>query len=450
MPIAIAVILLVIGSLLFHFLSPWQLTPIASNWGSMDTTIELTFWVTGIVFVACNLFMAWAIIRYRHKPGQKAKYEPENKKLEVWLTVLTTIGVFAMLAPGLIVWANFVEVPEDATSFEAIGQQWNWNFRLPGEDGELGKIDNRFINVKNPFGLDPEDKNGLDDVLVSGRDMHLPIDQPVRALLRSNDVLHNFTVPQFRVKMDLVPGLVSYIWFTPIRTGTFEILCEELCGMAHFTMRGRVVVDEPDDYQIWLATQPTFGETQAEPAGDPAAGQAQYAVCAACHGMEGEGNQLLNAPKLAGQEPWYLKTQLTYYKEGVRGTHQDDIYGQQMAPLAATLATPASLNNVIAYIGTLPDNPAPVTIQGDPDKGEWLYRTCASCHGKEGLGVWTVGGPRQAGMSDWYLASQLKNFKLGIRGAHPQDKLGQQMTFMAKTLHDDEAINDVIAYINTL
>ena len=121
MPLAIVLIVLLVGSLIFHFLSPWTFTPIASNWGMIDTTVDITFVVTGIVFVAVNLFMAYAIIRYRHKEGSKAKYEPENKKLEVWLTALTTIGVAAMLTPGLFVWAKFVNVPEGATEIEAVG-----------------------------------------------------------------------------------------------------------------------------------------------------------------------------------------------------------------------------------------------------------------------------------------------------------------------------------------
>ena len=132
MPLAIILIVLVVGSLLFHFLSPWTFTPIASNWGAIDTTVDITFVVTGIVFVAVNLFMAYAIIRYRHRQGLVAKYEPENKKLEAWLTILTTIGVAAMLAQGLIVFAKFVAVPEVATEFLAVCQQWRWAFRLPG------------------------------------------------------------------------------------------------------------------------------------------------------------------------------------------------------------------------------------------------------------------------------------------------------------------------------
>ena len=132
MAFAFALILLVVGTVLFHFLSPWWFTPIASNWARMDETVNVTFWVTGIVFVVVNLFMAWAVYRYRHRQGQKAHYEPENKKLEWWLTIVTSVGIAAMLAPGLAVWAKFVTVPEDATDVEVVGQQWNWSYRLPG------------------------------------------------------------------------------------------------------------------------------------------------------------------------------------------------------------------------------------------------------------------------------------------------------------------------------
>ena len=134
--------------------------------------------------------------------------------------------------------------------------------------------------------MNPATANGHDDVLVSSPELHLPLGKPVKLLLRSKDVLHNFSVAQMRVKMDLVPGLVTYFWFTPTRTGTFDLLCEELCGIGHFAMRGRLVVDEAAAFQAWLHRQPTFAQLQARPAGDVVAGKALYAVCAACHGAK--------------------------------------------------------------------------------------------------------------------------------------------------------------------
>ena len=450
MVLAVVVVLLVLGSLLLHFVSPWYFTPIASNWGAIDDTVTITFWVTGIVFVAVNLFMAYSVWRFHHRRGARAAYEPENKKLEGWLTVVTALGVAAMLAPGLVVWAKFVDVPQDASVVEAVGQQWYWSYRFPGNDGVLGTVDVRHISDQNPFGMNPDDPNGKDDILISSPELHLPIGKPVKVLLRSKDVLHDFAVPQFRVKMDMVPGLVSYVWFTPTRTGKFDLLCEELCGIAHFTMRGKVVVDEEPAFRSWLAGHPTYAQTLAQVAGDATAGKALFGVCAACHGAQAQGNPALNAPKLSGLGDWYLKRQLKYFKAGARGTDEKDTYGKQMAPMAATLANEAAIDNVVAYITSLPDSAASATVTGNVRNGKAAFRTCAACHGPDGQGNRAVNAPRLAGMSDWYLRTQLKNYKHGIRGANSKDMYGPQMAMMAAVLTNDRATDDVIAYINTL
>jgi len=451
MAMAIVLIVLVLGTVLFHFLSPWWFTPIASNWTSIDDTISITFWVTGFGFVAVNAFMAYCVLRYRHRKKSRAHYEPENKKLEWWLIGLTTLGVVAMLAPGLVVWAKFVNVPENAAVFEVVGQQWHWSYRFPGKDGVLGTVNSRLVSDANPFGMNPADPHGQDDVLISSQKVHLPINKPVKVLLRSKDVLHNFTVPQFRVKMDLVPGMVPYLWFTPTRTGTFDIICQELCGTAHFAMRGKVVVEEEAAFQAWLSSHPTFAQSSTQVAGDAAAGKPLYAVCSACHGLQGEGNAALHAPKLSGQGDWYLKQQLKYYKQGIRGTHDKDVFGKMMAPMAATLVDDAAIGNVVAYIKTLPDNPAPATLKKSTSDGQKRYATtCGICHGANGQGIQAMNAPRLAGMSDWYLVTQLKNFKQGVRGVHPDDKYGGQMKLMAATLADDQVTNDLVAYINTL
>jgi cytochrome c oxidase subunit 2 len=449
MAIAIALVLLALGSVLFHFLSPWYFTPIASNWHTIDNTIAITFWVTGIVFVALSVFMAWALVRYRHREGGRATYQPENKKLEWWLLVLTAGGVAAMLAPGLLVWADVIHPPQDARVVEALAQQWHWSYRLPGKDGKLGTVHSRFVTDANPFGMNPADAHGSDDVLLASPELHLPLGQPVKILLRSKDVLHNFAVAQLRVKMDLVPGMVTYTWFTPTRTGSFDLLCEELCGVGHFAMRGRIVVEEPAAFDAWLARQTTFAQAQARAPGNATAGGASYAVCAACHGASGEGNLALNAPRLSGQGAWYLERQLRLFKEGARGTHDKDVFGKTMAPMAATLADDAAIANVAAYIAALPDARAAATVQGNAEAGRRLYATCAACHGADGRGIAATNAPRLQGMSDWYMARQLKNFREGVRGAHAQDIYGAQMALVAGMLTDDAAVGDVLAYLNS-
>ena len=261
--VAIVIVLVILGSIAFHFWTPWWWTEVASNWGNIDGTIILTFWVTGAVFVAVCLFMAYCIWRFRYREDRKAEYSPENPKLEWILTILTTIGVIALLAPGLIVWNKYVTVPDEAVNIEVMGQQWYWNYRLPGKDGILGLTDLRNITDENPFGINLDDPNGLDDILVQADDLHILINQPIKMNLRSIDVLHDFYIPQFRAKMDMVPGMVTYYWFEPIRTGNFEILCMEYCGTGHYAMKGRVLVDEQDDYEEWLSEQMTFEEMMA-------------------------------------------------------------------------------------------------------------------------------------------------------------------------------------------
>src|SRR5579871_1777665 len=172
---ALIMVAVVIGSVLFHLLSPWWATPIASNWHYIDTTISLTFWITGIVFVAVVAFTAYCVFKFRHQEGRHAVYEPENNRLELWLTIATALGVAALLAPGLYVWGQFVQVPNDATEIEVVGRQWLWNFRLPGKDGHLGVSDPRFITAENPLGVSPYDPKGADDVIIDDNELHIPV-----------------------------------------------------------------------------------------------------------------------------------------------------------------------------------------------------------------------------------------------------------------------------------
>ena len=260
MYVAIGIALLVIGSILFHVLSPWRMTPIASNWASIDQALLITLYICAVAFIALNLFMAWAIWRYRHKPGNRAHYEPENAKLEKRLTLWTGIGIAGMLAPGLAAWNEYVTVPDNAAIVEAVGQQWQWSFRYPGDDGVLGTTAIAHVTPDNGFGIDPRDPYGRDDILVETNELHLPLGRPVKMVLRSKDVLHDFYVPQFRAKMDLVPGIVTYFWMTPTVAGSFDILCAELCGVGHHTMRGTVVVERQAEFDRWLSEQMTFGQ----------------------------------------------------------------------------------------------------------------------------------------------------------------------------------------------
>ena len=260
---AVALALVVLGSVVFHLLSPWWWTPIASNWSYIDDTILITFWITGVVFAAVVLFMAYCVFRFRHREGSRAAYQPENKRLEWWLSIVTGVGVAAMLAPGLFVWDQFVTVPKDATEVEVVGQQWQWSFRLPGKDGRLGTSEYLNVTPDNPLGLDPKDPNGQDDVIDPGRRASpsaRQAGQDPASLPRRPARLLRAGVPR---QDGHDSRRVTYYWFTPTRVGTFEALCAELCGTGHSHMRGSVVVELESDHQTWLLLQKTFAQLRA-------------------------------------------------------------------------------------------------------------------------------------------------------------------------------------------
>ena len=188
----------------------------------------------------------------------------------------------------------------------------------------------------------------------------------------------------------------------------------------------------------------------ASAAGDPAKGKAAYAVCAACHGANGMGNKALNAPQIAGQEPWYLERQLNNFKGGVRGAHPKDPYGMQMRPMALTLANDQAVSDMAAFLSSMPvSKSSESTVKGDVTAGKASYMICQTCHGPKGGGNKALNSPKLTGLQDWYIVRQLKNFKAGIRGTKSGDLFGMQMRPMAMTLANDEAINNVAAYIAT-
>lgn len=188
----------------------------------------------------------------------------------------------------------------------------------------------------------------------------------------------------------------------------------------------------------------------ANAAGDPAKGEAAYAVCAACHGSNGMGNKALNAPRIAGQEPWYLERQLKNFKGGIRGANAKDTYGMQMRPMALTLANDQAVSDMAAYVSSMPvSKSSESTVKGDAAAGKASYMICQTCHGPKGGGNRALNSPKLTGLQDWYIVRQLINFKAGIRGTKSGDLFGMQMRPMAMTLANDEAINNVAAYIAT-
>lgn len=171
--------------------------------------------------------------------------------------------------------------------------------------------------------------------------------------------------------------------------------------------------------------------------------KSDLSYCTVCHGAHGNGNPAIRAPKISGMEAWYLRRQLESFRDGTRGTHPDDTAGQEMQPVGVRLRDKAGIDEAIAYVSTFEPKTPPVTVEGDATRGRSLYVTCESCHGPKGEGNQAIGAPALAARTDWYLVTQLQNYKAGVRE-------NAQMRAIASTLPDEQAIDDVVAYINTL
>lgn len=180
-------------------------------------------------------------------------------------------------------------------------------------------------------------------------------------------------------------------------------------------------------------------------------GQELYGACENCHGRDGYGQQNIAAPAIAGLPSWYLEAQFYKFRTGIRGAHPDDFEGLRMRPMSRQMMDDQEIKAVLTYVSQLPAKNQAKTLEGgDAAAGAQSYATCTACHGPDGKGNQALNAPPITGQHDWYLASQIKKFKSGIRGTHPKDVTGAQMRPMAMTLADEQAIKNVVAHIGTL
>ena len=231
MIMAIVLAIIVVASVLFHFVNPWWLTPLASNWKSMDDTLTITLVITGLFFVAINLFVVYTLVRFRHREGMRAAQRARKQVARAladrrhhawassrcwrpaWWCMRTTSGRRLTRSR----WKCWASNGSGATAFA-------------GADGKLGLTETRFVSATNPFGLDPADPAGQDDMLIAGDEVHLPLGKPVHVLLRSHDVLHDFYVPPFRARMNIVPGQVSTLLVHADRRRAATRRCARSCA----------------------------------------------------------------------------------------------------------------------------------------------------------------------------------------------------------------------------
>lgn len=176
----------------------------------------------------------------------------------------------------------------------------------------------------------------------------------------------------------------------------------------------------------------------------------EYKTCVACHGDSAQGNPNLSTPTLASMETWYIERQLTNFKTDIRGNSPKDLYGQQMKPFAKAL-NGQQIKLLATALSKLPATKPTTSVEGDLELGKKYYLSnCAACHGNQAQGNQSLDAPGLRNLSAEYMTRQLNNFVNGIRGAHPQDKLGKQMAMMAKILPGEKGIEDVIAFITSL
>jgi cytochrome c553 len=192
-----------------------------------------------------------------------------------------------------------------------------------------------------------------------------------------------------------------------------------------------------------IASQARAGEEKLPITAD------EFVYCTVCHGVQLMGNPILKAPRLSGMETWYTAQQLRNFRNETRGLHAEDPFGYEMQPMAAALSDD-QIREVATFVNAT-QSPAPLaTVEGNSEKGKALFSTCAACHGIDGKGNEALGSPDLTVTNDWYMVTQLRNFRSGSRGSAPGDIYGAQMRASVQLLADDEAIMDVVSYINTL
>ena len=235
----------------------------------IDHILEFSHWFMGALFLGWSAFFIYVLIRFRKSRQPIANHEGVTSGISTHLEfAVVLIEAVLLLGFAIPLWASRVnQFPEekDATLVYVLGQQFNWNYHLPGPDGKFGRRNMTLVSNSNPVGLDLSDPAAKDDIVTLG-ELHVPIDRPVILELSSKDVIHNFALPHMRIAQDAIPGQLIPMWFKPIKKGSYEVICGQLCGLGHYSMKGMLVVDDPAEYQAWLKERAELSGSQNAPA----------------------------------------------------------------------------------------------------------------------------------------------------------------------------------------
>ena len=242
--------------------------PNASEHGyQIDHILEFCHWFMAALFIGWLSYFIFVLIRFRRSRHPVADHHGVKSGISTHLEFsVVLIEAVLLLGFAIPLWAKRVnQFPDthDALLVHVIGQQFNWTYHLPGPDGQFGRRAVALASNQNPVGLDYNDVASKDDIVVLG-ELHTPVNRPVIIELSSKDVIHNFNLNSMRIAGDAIPGSIIPMWFKPLKTGTYEVICGQLCGLGHYSMKGSVVVDTPEDYQNWLKERAEFSQSQQQ------------------------------------------------------------------------------------------------------------------------------------------------------------------------------------------
>ncbi|HTC62981.1 MAG TPA: cupredoxin domain-containing protein [Candidatus Saccharimonadales bacterium] len=257
---AIVVVIIALVSAGFIVAHVWWLpTPISTIAPGIDGQFNETMWFTGALFLSSQFVLAFFVWTSREGKDRKSKYWPGGPwPLVGFAIVVVGMEILTLTFVGSKVWAAVYMTPPDPDSMQVdvAAEQFAFNFRYPGPDGKFGTIHPEKIRDGNGnfFGLDPEnDVAARDDVIVGT--LTVPVNKPVSLTLHSKDMIHSFYVPELRIQQDIVPGLNVPLHFTATKVGSYEIVCTQLCGLGHYSMRSFLQVLPQDQFDQWLKTQ---------------------------------------------------------------------------------------------------------------------------------------------------------------------------------------------------
>ncbi len=245
----------------------------ASDHGIIIDALMNTTWIIIIpVFIITHILLFYFAWKYAYDKNRKAQFFAHSTKLEMVWTTIPALVLLILILYGLSIWNDVMEpvsADENPVEIELYARQFDWTARYPGADGKFGEADVRFIGGLNMLGLDSADENSWDDKYVKA-EFHLPVNRPVQFYFRAQDVIHSAYMPHFRAQMNCVPGMVTMFNFVPNKTTeemkeltgdpefTYYLLCNKICGAAHYNMKMEIIVESEEDYNAWLAEQNDF------------------------------------------------------------------------------------------------------------------------------------------------------------------------------------------------